>query len=391
MLNKKILLLVVSALALGMGLSKVFASWSGPTANPTAANASTPINVANLSQYKGGALGVGGLFRAFSNVLIDGNLNFSASSTGAIRLNVPGKFNATQVCINGDCKTGWPAVSSSGGGGGGGGSDGETPVTGGTSYDAGTGLALAADNIFSLSINNGSTQNCPSGQKVSGLSETGIISCVADGGVVSSSGASGTAGKIAVFGSGNTLGDSVLAQSGTALYTSGAFGVGGLTKLDNDLIVKGKIYLWPANLSGGLSGGPSITSTGSNFVEVMFGNRVGALFNGNGDLSLPGINDTNGGHIRAGRLEIADGGFVTTIDDSVITTKDLNLQNPQWSVTEAEKTAPSVPTSRGQGGVWIDEWNECPTGYFISGIRFGKKDIRGLGTNASTVIKCSKL
>ncbi len=468
-MNKKILLLAILAFVLGMGFSKALANWSPPTTNPTAGNAPTPISVSDLSQYKGGALGVGGLFRAFSNVLIDGNLNFSASSTGAIRVNVPGKLNATQVCINGDCRGSWV----SGGGGG------TTVSNNGSTLVAGEGLSLS-DGTLSLNINNGTVQTCPSGQKADGLSPLGIISCSADaaGGVGGSNVSGGTIGNLAYFTSPTTLGNSALTQNNKgALYTGGALGVGGrlvtwggfnvglpglvntaqvfvrrpnlggqgvyvgnldpagstdgfstnfsanathfsalingqpvfsvvgngdgsfkgnltvggTATFDNVVTFKNKLELWPLDLqSNSVSGGVSLSSSASGRFDIMFGNKVGALFNANGNLTLPGINDVNGGHIRAGRLEIVDGNFVTTIDDSVLTTQDVNLQDPKWSITKPEQTAPTVNTTRTIGAVFYDEWNRCPTGYFISGIRFGKKTAVG-ATAATTVIECSKL
>lgn len=53
--------IIILATIIGLGIAYVFA-WSGPPGTPPSPNADAPINVGALSQYKTGALGIGGLF-----------------------------------------------------------------------------------------------------------------------------------------------------------------------------------------------------------------------------------------------------------------------------------------------------------------------------------------
>ncbi len=76
---KQSLLSIVIGLALAAGVSYA-ASWVGPTANPPAGNTDTPVNVGASTQYKIGALGIGGLFRAYGQTIlatttINGDIN----------------------------------------------------------------------------------------------------------------------------------------------------------------------------------------------------------------------------------------------------------------------------------------------------------------------------
>lgn len=79
-------------LALATGLSY---AWTGPTANPPNNNAPAPISVSSVSQYKAGALGIGGLFHAYTNAIVDGNVGIGTDAPKN-RLHIKG--------------TNWPAL-----------------------------------------------------------------------------------------------------------------------------------------------------------------------------------------------------------------------------------------------------------------------------------------
>ncbi|MBU6431214.1 MAG: hypothetical protein KGJ58_02170, partial [Patescibacteria group bacterium] len=64
---KQSLLAVIIGLALAAGISYA-ASWVGPTANPPLNNTDAPVNVGGTTQYKTGALGIGGWFAADSGL-----------------------------------------------------------------------------------------------------------------------------------------------------------------------------------------------------------------------------------------------------------------------------------------------------------------------------------
>lgn len=68
---------------LGVALNFVFAAWSEPTALPPAGNVEAPINVGAATQYKSGALGVGGLLAAYGNVEVSGTVKISGGSPAA--------------------------------------------------------------------------------------------------------------------------------------------------------------------------------------------------------------------------------------------------------------------------------------------------------------------
>ncbi|MEK9161190.1 MAG: hypothetical protein AAB822_00325 [Patescibacteria group bacterium] len=74
---KQSFLTIAIGLALIAGISY---AWTGPTANPPANNAPAPINVSSIGQYKTGALGIGGLFRAYTNAIVDGNIGIGTEA-----------------------------------------------------------------------------------------------------------------------------------------------------------------------------------------------------------------------------------------------------------------------------------------------------------------------
>ena len=74
---KQSILAIVIGLALAAGISFAETTWIGPTDNPPDDNTPAPINVGAGTQYKSGALGVGGLFQADSASTFAGLATFS--------------------------------------------------------------------------------------------------------------------------------------------------------------------------------------------------------------------------------------------------------------------------------------------------------------------------
>jgi len=55
-------------------------AWTEPAGPPPGGNVEAPINVGSASQIKAGALGIGGVFRAFSGAIFDGNVGIGTTN-----------------------------------------------------------------------------------------------------------------------------------------------------------------------------------------------------------------------------------------------------------------------------------------------------------------------
>jgi hypothetical protein len=75
-----ILTIIIGAVFLANGL---ILAWTGPTDPPPDGNVEAPINVSLSSQYKEGALGIGGVFRGYSNAIFDGNVGIGVTNPEA--------------------------------------------------------------------------------------------------------------------------------------------------------------------------------------------------------------------------------------------------------------------------------------------------------------------
>jgi len=64
-------------------------AWTEPSQAPTGGNAPAPLNVSSASQYKSGALGIGGLLRGYSYAIFDGNVGIGPARPG-YKLDVQG-------------------------------------------------------------------------------------------------------------------------------------------------------------------------------------------------------------------------------------------------------------------------------------------------------------
>ena len=84
-------------------------AWTEPSQAPTGGNAPAPLNVSSASQYKSGALGIGGLLRGYSNAIFDGNVGIGTVNPSQ-KLDVAGYVKGTGLCIGNDCRTSWPSI-----------------------------------------------------------------------------------------------------------------------------------------------------------------------------------------------------------------------------------------------------------------------------------------
>jgi len=100
---KQSFLTIAIGLALVAGISY---AWTGPTANPPLNNAPAPVNVSATGQYKTGALGIGGLFRAYSNAIVDGNVGIGTDAPKN-RLHVKGSNWPAMFVDSTDAKGGF--------------------------------------------------------------------------------------------------------------------------------------------------------------------------------------------------------------------------------------------------------------------------------------------
>jgi hypothetical protein len=58
----------------------VIYAWTEPSTSPPGSNVSAPLNIGTSTQYKSGALGVGGAFHAYSTSIFDGNVGIGTAS-----------------------------------------------------------------------------------------------------------------------------------------------------------------------------------------------------------------------------------------------------------------------------------------------------------------------
>ncbi len=61
-----------------------YAVWTEPTAIPPGDNVEAPINIGTTTQYKSGALGIGGALRGYSNAIFDGNVGIGTTNPAGI-------------------------------------------------------------------------------------------------------------------------------------------------------------------------------------------------------------------------------------------------------------------------------------------------------------------
>lgn len=80
-------------------------AWTEPSSAPPSGNVSAPLNVSTTTQYKGGALGIGGLFQTDKDThlaIFSGNVGIGTTSPGA-KLDIQGgNLNVGSATIKGD-------------------------------------------------------------------------------------------------------------------------------------------------------------------------------------------------------------------------------------------------------------------------------------------------
>ncbi len=95
LISQKTIALCFGILVICFAVGFYVIAWTEPTVAPPGGNVDAPINVGLISQVKQGALGVGGVFRAFSNAIFDGNVGIGTATPG-VRLDVVGASRVTE-------------------------------------------------------------------------------------------------------------------------------------------------------------------------------------------------------------------------------------------------------------------------------------------------------
>lgn len=96
----KIIKMVIVMLALVFCVTRVYASWTAPTQTPPGDNPPPPINDGLTTQYKDGALGIGGVIHGYSSAVFDGSVGVGTVPTEKLEVN--GNVKATAFFYSSD-------------------------------------------------------------------------------------------------------------------------------------------------------------------------------------------------------------------------------------------------------------------------------------------------
>ena len=98
-ISPKIVSLIFAILVICFAIAFYAFSWTGPGNAPPICpsgepGCDAPINIGGTSQYKSGALGIGGVFHAYSNAIIDGKVGIGTTIPSR-KLHVAGNVRIT--------------------------------------------------------------------------------------------------------------------------------------------------------------------------------------------------------------------------------------------------------------------------------------------------------
>ena len=84
-MNKaKILSILPQIVAMLFLAGFVVFAWTEPSQPPPSGNVDPPVNTGSISQYKAGALGVGGILQAFSDLIVNENVGIGTTNPQGI-------------------------------------------------------------------------------------------------------------------------------------------------------------------------------------------------------------------------------------------------------------------------------------------------------------------
>ncbi len=83
--------ITLSIFAISLGV--LATDWVGPTQAPPGGNLPAPLNSSSLAQIKDGPLGIEGVLRAYSNLIVDGNVGIG-TTTPEVKLHSMGQIRA---------------------------------------------------------------------------------------------------------------------------------------------------------------------------------------------------------------------------------------------------------------------------------------------------------
>ena len=95
--------IIVIGVVVGISLQFVSA-WTEPSLSPPQGNVAAPINVGPNSQYKEGALGIGGPLVGYADIVARKIGSFYGNIIADVSIQAP------QICIGTDCRSAWPAA-----------------------------------------------------------------------------------------------------------------------------------------------------------------------------------------------------------------------------------------------------------------------------------------